>query len=126
MAYIENLSDFTIRWRGHPKFNSTKVIEDDVVEVIVQKLELLLFTNKKEVLGSVGYDMGADIEYLLWETKIPNQIIKQKIEIQIAKFIPELLLMGYNFELSIYEGEYRDILSLDFEIKGFNVAFVFN
>ena len=126
MAFIGNLTDFTIRWKGHPKFNTNKVIEDESVEVIVQKLELLLFTNRKEVLGTAGYDLGSDIEYLLWETKIPNSIFKEKIERQINTYIPELNLMGYEFELSLYEGDWRDILSLDFSIQGYSVAFVFN
>jgi hypothetical protein len=126
MAFIDNLSDFNIRWRGHPKFKTDKIIEDQAVEVIVQKLEMLLFTNRKEVIGSAGYGLGADLEYLLWETKIPNAILKQRIVKQIDTFIPELNLMGYDFDLSLYEGDYRDILSLDFVIQGYNVAFVFN
>lgn len=126
MAYIENLTDFTVRWKGHPKFKTNKIIEDEVVEVIVQKLEVLLFTNRKEIIGTAAYDMGADIEYLLWQTKIPNKILKQKIEKQISTYIPELNLMGYTFELSIYEGDFKDIMSLDFVIQGYNVAYVFN
>lgn len=126
MAFIENVTDFTIRHRGHPKFKSDKIIEDDIIEVIVQKLEMLLFTNTKEVIGENGFDFGMNLEYLLWETKIPNIIIEGRLNKQINKWIPELNKMGYDMELILHEGEVRDILVLEFFIKGYNVAFVFN
>lgn len=124
---MENISDFVIRYKGHSKFNSSKLIENSPIEVIVQKLENLLFTNRGEVMGSVGFGMGADIEYMLWETKIPNHIIKQRIKQQISKYIPELDVMGYDISEKIYEGKNgeNDILSLDFVIKGYNISFVF-
>lgn len=124
---MENISDFVIRYKGHFKFNSSKLIENSPIEVIVQKLENLLFTNRGEVMGSSGFGMGADIEYMLWETKIPNHIIKQRIKQQISKYIPELDVMGYDISEKIYEGKNgeNDILSLDFVIKGYNISFVF-
>lgn len=124
MKTNENVTDFVIRYKGHPKYNSTKIIENDAVEVIVQKLEMLLFTNKKDIIGTASYDFGADLEYLLWETKLPNNILEKRINEQINKYIPELVSIGYDFILSIYEGDYRDIMSLDFTIYGYNITFV--
>lgn len=124
---MDNISDFVIRYKGHSKYNSTNIIENSPIEVIVQKLENLLFTNKYEVMGTAGFNMGADIEYMLWETKIPNHIIKQRIKQQISSYIPELDVMGYDMSERIYEGKNgeNDILSLDFIIKGYNISFVF-
>ena len=82
MGFVPDFKDINIRWKGHPKFKSTKVIEDDIVETIVQKLEMLLFTNRKEVLGDDGFFMGLDLEYYLWETKISNNILLDKIKKQ--------------------------------------------
>ncbi|MCK9445827.1 hypothetical protein M0Q50_02925 [bacterium] len=124
MKTNENVTDFVIRYKGHPKYNSTKIIENDAVEVIVQKLEMLLFTNKKDIIGTASYDFGADLEYLLWETKLPNNILEKRIKEQINKYIPELVSIGYDFILSIYEGDFRDIMSLDFTIYGYNITFV--
>ena len=126
MASIQDFKDFTVRWTGHPKFNSSKIIEDNVVEVIVQKLEMLLFTDSKEIMGNEGYNFGADLEYYIWETKVANSILQNKIKNQISLYVPELDVIGYELELSFYEGDYRDILSLNFTIKGYNVAFMFN
>ena len=126
MAFVQDFKDFTIRWKGHPKFNSNKIIEDDIVEVIVQKLEMLLFTDRKEVMGNDGYGFGADLDFYIWETKIANSILLNKIKNQIDLFIPELNVIGYDLTLSFYEGDVRDILALNFTIKGYNVAFIFD
>jgi len=125
MKTKENISDFVIRYKGHPKYVDYKPIEDDVIEVIVQKLEMLLFTNKKDVFGTAGHGFGGDIEYMLWQTKLPNNIVKKRIDEQINTYIPELNLIGYDFDLSIYEGTLQDILSLDFIIRGYNISFVY-
>jgi len=123
MSNITDWKDLTIRWDGHQKYIENKIIEDDLLEVIVQKLEMILFTNKGEVYGD--YDLGADLEFYLWETKISNEIIKSKIVQQINKYIPELNMMGYEINLEIYPGDIRDILDINIIIKGYNLSFIF-
>jgi hypothetical protein len=118
--------DFTIRWNDHPKYSSEKIIEDDLIEVIVQKLEMLLFTNTYEIIGDDGFDMGINLEYYLWQTKVNKGFIKQKIEAQINKYVPELNTIGYDLDIKIFEGTFKDILYLDFIIKGYNIEFQFN
>jgi len=125
MKKNQDWKDFTIRWDGHQKYIEGKIIEDNLLEIIIQKLEMILFTNTNDVFGDEGFDMGSDIEYYLWQTKISNEIIKGKITQQINRYIPELILIGYDFNLSIFPGEVRDILELNFYIKGYNLAFVF-
>ena len=125
MANIGNIQDFTIRWNGHQKYKSGKIIENDAVEVIVQKLEMILFTNTGEVYGQDGYDIGVDMEYYLWETMIGNEVLKGKITAQINKYIPEMNIIGYEIELVLFEGEIRDILEINITIKGYNLSFVF-
>lgn len=125
MAQVDDFKDFSIRWPGHNKYNSRKVIEDDAIEVIVQKLEMILFTNKTDVLGQDSYLMGCNLEYYLWQTKISNGIIKNNIVQQINKYVPELNIIGYDFALNIFEGTVRDIMELNFTIKGYNVGFLF-
>ncbi len=44
-----NFSDFYIEYPGHPRFEDLKLIEDDVVRVILQKWEMILFTNRGEL-----------------------------------------------------------------------------
>ena len=86
--------------------------------VIVQKLEMVLFTNRGDLFGE--QNLGCNLEYFLWETKVPVADIKNIVEEQIDYYIPELKQIGYTLNIEIYEGSYRDILYLDFVIKGYN------
>lgn len=120
---LKDVKDLVIRYDGHPKYVANKIIEDDEIEVIVQKLEMILFTNKGEVLGDLN--LGANLEYYLWQTRVSEGNIKKIVEEQINTYIPELIKIGYSLDLYLYEGEYRDILSLEFVIRGYNVEFIF-
>jgi len=120
---LRDVKDLVIRYPGHPKYQPDRIIEDDEVEVIVQKLEMILFTNKGEVLGNI--DIGANLEYYLWQTRVTTGNLKNKVEEQIATYIPELIAIGYSFDVQLFEGTLRDILYLNFVIKGYNIDFIF-
>ena len=120
---LRDVKDLVIRYPGHPKYEPGRIIEDDEIEVIVQKLEMILFTNKGEVLGNI--DIGANLEYYLWQTRVTTGNLKNKVEEQIATYIPELISIGYSFDVQLFEGTLRDILYLNFVIKGYNIDFVF-
>jgi len=120
---LKDVKDLVIRYPGHPKYEPGRIVEDDEIEVIVQKLEMVLFTNKGEVLGDLN--IGANLEYYLWETKITTGNLKSKVDEQISTYIPELISLGYTLDIYVYEGSYRDILNLDFVIKGYNIEFIF-
>ncbi len=120
---LRDVKDLVIRYPGHPKYEPGRIIEDDEIEVIVQKLEMILFTNKGEVLGNL--DIGANLEYYLWQTRVTTGNLKNKVEEQIATYIPELIAIGYSFDVQLFEGTLRDILYLNFVIKGYNIDFIF-
>jgi hypothetical protein len=115
---VLDFKDLYIKYDGHPRFHSDRIVEDDVLEVIVQKLEMILFTMKGDLYG--GQDLGTNLEYYLWETKLPVGDIKNVVIEQINNYIPELNEIGYDFTVNLYEGSYRDILYLNFVIKGYN------
>jgi len=120
---LNDVKDLVIRYPGHPKYEPYRIVEDGEVEVIVQKLEMILFTNKGEVLGDTN--LGCNLEYYLWQTRITSGNLKSKIEEQIYTYIPELISLGYTLSIYLYEGTLRDILNIDFLIKGYNIEFVF-
>lgn len=120
---LKDVKDLVIRYDGHPKYISNKITEDDEIEVVVQKLEMILFTNKGEIFGDLN--LGANLEYYLWQTNVSDINIKRIVEEQIITYIPELLSIGYSLDIYLYEGELRDILNLDFTIRGYNVEFIF-
>lgn len=119
---LPDLTDLPIRFPGHPKYNRREIVVTDPIETIVQKLELLLLTNTGEVLGQPEY--GANLEYLLWQTEVAADIIETDIQRQISIFIPELDQMGYILEVQLFEGEFRDIMNLNFLIQGQNYLYL--
>ena len=96
MAAID-FTDFYILGSDNPNFVSYEMIEDEIIKVIIQKYENMLFTNKGEVLGMP--DFGADLIYLLYQTKVSGQSVKENILEQIGIYIPELL--NTNFTLDV-------------------------
>lgn len=119
---LKDVKDLVIRYDGHPKYEVNRIIEDDEIEVIVQKLEMVLFTNSGEVFGD---PIGANLEYYLWQTKVSTSTLKKKIEDQIFIYIPELIKLGYDLRIDVYDGEARDILYVSFVIKGYNIEFIY-
>ena len=81
MASNFNFIDFYIRYPGHPDYIPLELIEDDVVKVIIQKYEMILFTNKGEVLGEPNF--GGDLTLLLHETKLSSESIQGDLMAQI-------------------------------------------
>jgi len=115
-------NDFYIRDKKHPNYEPIQVIESELINVIIQKLEMIIYSNKGDLYGDVGF--GSDLEYYLWETTIPQIEIQKKMDGQIHKHIPELYKMGYSLSIEIYEGTVRDIMYLRFVINGYNLNFI--
>lgn len=120
---IRDYKDINIRYAGHPKYISSRVVEDRIMEVILQKLEMILFTKKGDIIGQP--DLGCNIEYYLWSTTVPSDKIKKIIQEQIIDYIPELLNMTYSVETDLYQGTIRDILYINIVIQDVNVNFIF-
>ena len=119
-----DFKDFYIKGEKSMKYVVNKMIESDVVNVVVQKLEMLLFTRTGEVYGQPLF--GADLEFYLWQTDVSVKDLRSLIVNQISTYIPEMDTMGYSLDINVYEGTVQDILVLDFVIKGYNVEFIVN
>lgn len=117
-----DIKDFNIRYKGHPKYNEYRFVEDRTMEFIVQKIEMILFTNKGDLIDD--YDFGANLEYYLWSTKVPVSKIKKEIQSQFQKYIPELASYDYSIDVDIYQGTARDILTVNIKIKDTEMDFV--
>jgi len=118
---VFDFSDFYIRYPGHPLFTDLQLIQDDLVLVIVQKVEMILFTNKGELLSD--FDFGADLQRLLFETKVSADFVKKEIINQFQKYIPELDGITYDLNVTFSEHptEFFDMLFIDFKIKDYEV-----
>lgn len=116
-----NFSDFYIGYPGHPRFVDKELITDEVVRVIVQKYEMIVFTNKGEVLGDPEF--GADLPKLLFETKVSATNVENDIRSQISTYIPELINITYELSVSFYQDpeNYQDVMEILFKIKEYDV-----
>lgn len=112
-----NFIDFYISYEGNPNFRDFELIEDDILRVIIQKWEMIIFTEKGEVFGEPN--LGADLSHYLHETRLSSESIKESLNDQISYFIPELNGIDYTLEVEILEDSerYQEYMEINFVIK---------
>lgn len=121
MASPFNFIDFYIGYPGHPNFRNLELIEDDVVRVIVQKYEVILFTNKGDLLGDPNF--GANLVALLHETRLSAEAVEADIRAQISDYIPEIEGIEHSITVEFVEDpeNYQEIMIVNFTIAGYEV-----
>jgi hypothetical protein len=113
--------DFYIAYQGHPRFNDTRLVEDNVIRIILQKWEMIIFTNNGEVLGD--YDFGGNLLTYLHQTKVAASFVKKKLIRQIEVYIPEITNIGYKLEVVFVEDktDFREVMLVNFNIAEYEV-----
>jgi len=106
--------DFYIKYPEYSTYNEYLLNTETKTDLIVNKLEMILTTNKGEYIGDLNF--GANLSYYLWETYVSANKIKSIIKEQINQYIPELKFTPYSLDVRIMEGEIRDILIVDIVI----------
>lgn len=116
--------DHYIGYKGHPRFVVNKIIEDDAIRVIIQKLEMVLFTNKGELLGKP--DFGCDLEKILFETRIARTEVLQTIIQQINEYIPELSSINYGLDVQFSEDpeNFQEVMEIFFTLADYDIYLV--
>ncbi len=116
--------DHYIGYKGHPRFIVNKIIEDDAIRVIVQKIEMILFTNKGEVLGLP--DFGCDLEKILFETRIARTGVIQTIVEQINTYIPELSGINYGLDVQFSEDpeNFQEAMEIFFTLADYEIYLI--
>ena len=116
-----DFKDHYLGHKGHPKFTINKIIEDDTIRVVIQKYEMILFTNKGELLGDP--DFGCDLPKILFQTRLSSPTIKSTIKKQIDKYIPEISNREYFLEVSFTEDpeNFQEVMIIDFRISDYEV-----
>jgi|AntRauTorckE6833_2_1112554.scaffolds.fasta_scaffold00027_21 hypothetical protein len=116
-----SFTDFYIKYPGHPSFNNIELVEDDVIRVIVQKYEMIIFTNKGDLLGDPNF--GADLPNLLYETKLSAEFIEGDIKAQIADYIPEVDNIEYELKVEFFEDpdRFQEYMVIGFKIRDIEI-----
>lgn len=119
-----NFTDFYLGYPEHPRFRDKTLIEDDIIRVIVQKWEMILFTNKGEVFGDPEF--GGNLHFYLHETRLSAESIKDDLNGQITAYIPELSGVPYTLEVSFFEDpeRYQEYMEIYFQVRDLDVYLV--
>ena len=118
-----DVRDFYITYPNHPKYKKGEIIVDEPLRVIINKIEMVLFTKKGDFIGDVNF--GANLEFFLWETNVSISFIQQQIQDQFNTYIPELVDLNYQFNVELFEGELQDILIVNIKVEELEVNAIF-
>lgn len=116
-----NFIDFYIKYPGHPRFVNYALIEDDTIRVIIQKYEMIIFTNKGDLYGDPNF--GADLPKLLHETLLASSAIEADIKAQISEYISEINDVPYTLTVEINEDpdNFQEYMYIQFSIADYDV-----
>lgn len=117
----QNFTDFYIINVDDPTYTHLQIIEDELLNVIIQKYKTILFTNKGEVLGDP--DFGANLLELLYQTRVSESYVKNIINEQIVKYIPEMLNTSYFINVVFVQDpvNYQDIMFVYLKLVDYNI-----
>lgn len=116
-----DFKDFYISYLGHPRYENKKIVEEDPINVILQKYEMLILTSKGDVFGQPEF--GCNLEEYLFETRLSADFIEGEIDSQIRMFIPETSGINYTLTVSIYEDpeRFQEWMEIIFKIADYEV-----
>ena len=81
MAINLDFRDFYVKSPDNPSYNSFLIEEDDIIQTIIQRYELLIFSNKGDLIGDPNF--GTSLEDLLYNTNVPSSFIVDLLKLQI-------------------------------------------
>lgn len=119
-----NFTDFYLGYPGHPRFRDLELVEDEAIRVILQKWEMILFTNKGEVFGDP--DFGGDLNYYLHQTRLSAETIRVDLRRQISSYIPEIDGIPYTLEINFFDDpeRHQECMEIFFQIKELDVYLI--
>jgi hypothetical protein len=119
-----NFTDFYLGYPGHPRFRNLALVEDEVLRVIVQKWEMILFTNKGEVFFDPEF--GGDLPVYLHETRLSSETIEADLRGQISLYIPEINGIEYTLKVTFFDHpeRFEEMMEVYFSLRDLDVYLV--
>ena len=116
-----DFTDFYILYEGVPFYTPVDLIEDDIIKVIIQKYQLIVFTIKGEVLGQP--ELGANLDELLFETNVSESAVKEVILDQLAMFCKEIYSTNFDVNVVFVQDpeNYQDMMFINFTINDYDI-----
>ena len=105
---------------GETRYKDNVMELTSELDVIIQQVDLLLFTNKGDVL--MMPDFGCNLEQYLFETSFNESVIKSIIMDQINKYIFLRGTYTVDVDVSFIKWEYNVAMVVDLTINNKKVA----
>jgi len=99
-----------------PNYQENIIEHGDVYESVLQKVRMILYTKPGEVLGDPNF--GVNLEEYIFSFNASNKKIKEEVENQIRKYIPEVLIMEISVDVKFKKRKVKDICYIDIRIDG--------
>lgn len=96
-------------------FQNDKLEVKDEIEALIGKIRMIMLTRKGDLLGNP--DFGVDLEQFIFETFFDKGAIQNEIQVQFAKYLPEMLRYEIASNAYLTEGEYRNDIIIDIFIN---------
>lgn len=100
---------------GEKRYRNDVVELSNELDVIIQQVDLLLFTNKGEVL--LMPDFGCNLEQYLFETSYNESMIKSIIMNQIQNFIYLKGTYSVDVDVSFVKWDFNVAMVIDLKIN---------
>lgn len=104
------LREIYCRDQTDPKYNQNQLETSDRIEVVLNKIRMLLYTTRGEVLGEPH--MGMDLEDYLFQSNVNEGEIKNRFNAQVALYIPESGDFNINLDVSVETDGVQDTVYL--------------
>lgn len=88
--------DFYVKSPDNKNYDPSLIEEDDIIQTIIQRYELLIFSNKGDLVGDPNF--GPSLQDLLFNSNVPSTFIVDLLKIQITEYLPELDIIGYDLK----------------------------
>jgi hypothetical protein len=96
-------------------FQNDRLEVKDEIEALLGKIRMIMLTRKGDLLGNP--DFGVDLEQYIFETFFDQGAIQREIQVQFAKYLPEMLRYDIESYAYLSEGEYKDSIIIDILIN---------
>ena len=103
-----------------PGYEPNKIDEQDSVKTLLQKIKMIMFTRKGEILGDPNF--GLSLEDLLFEFGFSASELKRKFDEQLAIYVTEAQDFEVSITINFVPGTVRDLAYIDIYVNG-NKAF---
>lgn len=100
-------------------YRDDKLDESDLLRIYVQKIKMILFTRKGEIVGDNNF--GVDLERLLFKKNLNNDQIKTEIQDQIGQYCAEFSTYDTVIDVRFYKFPNRDECEINIRINNIDV-----